>query len=239
MSFIFNDPSDFVTEMLEGFLAAHAGQVIRLAGGVVRAHETPSGEVAVVTGGGSGHYPAFCGLVGPGLAHGAAMGEVFASPSASRVLSVVKAVHAGAGVFFTYGNYAGDGLNFDAAQDQLRGEGVSCHTVRVTDDVSSAPREERHQRAIPWIALSLWQKGQTRERSPSGSPSAGALFPELRNHSLWSLRVGWVWVWVSTVNPVSGKGRFLGLGNSRPCWSIASWRKSLWESRSREREWSP
>ncbi len=146
MSFIFNDPSDFVTEMLEGFLAAHAGQVMRVAGGVVRAHETPSGEVAVVTGGGSGHYPAFCGLVGPGLAHGAAMGEVFASPSASRVLSVVRAVHAGAGVFFTYGNYAGDGLNFDAAQDQLRGEGVSCHTVRVTDDVSSAPREERHNR---------------------------------------------------------------------------------------------
>ena len=49
------------------------------------------GQVAANTGGGSGHYPPFAGLVGQGLAHGAAMGNLFASPSAQQVYSVARA----------------------------------------------------------------------------------------------------------------------------------------------------
>ncbi len=146
MTYLTNDPADFVAEMLAGFVAVHGDTVARVPGGVVRATETPEGQVAVVIGGGSGHYPAFCGLVGPGLAHGAAMGEVFASPSASRVESVARAAHGGVGVLLTYGNYAGDVLNFDEAQERLRAEGIDCRTVTVTDDVSSAPLAERHKR---------------------------------------------------------------------------------------------
>ena len=56
-----------------------------------------------VVGGGSGHYPAFAGLVGPGLAHAAAMGRVFASPSASQVSSAARAADTGAGVLLAYG----------------------------------------------------------------------------------------------------------------------------------------
>ncbi|UYN83178.1 MAG: dihydroxyacetone kinase family protein [Microcella sp.] len=142
MTYLTNDPSDFVAEMLDGFVAVHGDTVSRVPGGVVRAHETPTGQVAVVIGGGSGHYPAFCGLVGPGLAHGAAMGEVFASPSAARVESVARAAHGDAGVLLSYGNYAGDVLNFDEAQERLRADGIDCRTVIVTDDVSSAPVEQ-------------------------------------------------------------------------------------------------
>nr|BFF24639.1 dihydroxyacetone kinase family protein [Glycomyces mayteni] len=99
-----------------------------------------------MVGGGSGHYPAFGGLVGQGLAHGAAMGNLFASPSAQQIQAVAKAADNGGGVLFAYGNYAGDVLNFDAAQEHLRAEGVPCATVAVTDDVSSAALEERHKR---------------------------------------------------------------------------------------------
>ncbi|WP_214110497.1 dihydroxyacetone kinase family protein [Acrocarpospora catenulata] len=146
MTRLFNDPAVFADEMIEGFAAAHDHRVRLAPGGVVRRDGTPPGRVAVVTGGGSGHYPAFAGLVGPGLADGAVVGNVFASPSAQQVVSVAQAVHAGAGVLLTYGNYAGDRLNFDAAQERLREAGVAVETVRVTDDIYSAPDSERDRR---------------------------------------------------------------------------------------------
>ena len=58
-----------------GFLDANARYVVGVPGGVVRAHKTRPGKVAVVIGGGSGHYPAFCGTVGPGFADGAVVGK--------------------------------------------------------------------------------------------------------------------------------------------------------------------
>ena len=146
MSYLLNDPADFREEMIRGFVAANSEFVRPVDGGVVRAHGTPSGEVAVVIGGGSGHYPAFAGLVGQGLAHGAAMGDVFASPSAHQVYSVAKAAATDAGVLLTYGNYAGDCLNFDQAQARLVAEGIPCRTIVVTDDIASASEDEAHKR---------------------------------------------------------------------------------------------
>ena len=146
MPFILNDPEEFVDEATEGFVAAHSHLVRRVQGGVVRNQVITPGEVAVVIGGGSGHYPAFAGVVGPGLAHGAVMGNVFASPSTQRVMSVCKEVEAGAGVLLSYGNYAGDVMNFNQAQEQLIAEGIPCKTVLVTDDIMSADRSEIHKR---------------------------------------------------------------------------------------------
>ncbi|MBK0417807.1 dihydroxyacetone kinase family protein [Leucobacter sp. CSA1] len=146
MTRLFNDPDEFAAEMIEGFAAASARWVRAVPGGVVRSTRGAEPTVALVIGGGSGHYPAFGGLVGPGLAHGAAMGNLFASPSAQRVHSVAAAADEGRGVLLSYGNYAGDVLHFDQAQERLRAEGVDCRTVRVTDDVSSAPAEEIEKR---------------------------------------------------------------------------------------------
>jgi len=146
MSYVLNNPESFAQESADGFVAANRGLVRRVQGGVARAGSTPAGQVALVIGGGSGHYPAFAGLVGPGLAHGAAMGNVFASPSAQQIYSVAKAVVSDAGVLFSYGNYAGDALNFDQAQERLNAEGIPCQTVRVTDDIYSAPLSEVQKR---------------------------------------------------------------------------------------------
>src|SRR6476659_1520921 len=139
MTRLFNHPTDFLDELVGGFVAASGRWVRAVPGGVVRSTRSPEPTVAIVIGGGSGHYPAFGGLVGPGLAHGAAMGNLFASPSMQQIYAVAKAADNGGGVFFTYGNYAGDVLNFDAAQERLRAEGIACATVTVTDDVYSAP----------------------------------------------------------------------------------------------------
>nr|WP_201468844.1 dihydroxyacetone kinase family protein [Microbacterium hydrocarbonoxydans] len=146
MTRLWNDPAAFADEMIDGFVAAHSRSVRRVQGGVVRSTVVPRGQVAVVVGGGSGHYPAFGGLVGQGLAHGAAMGNLFASPSTQQVYSVAIEAERGGGVFFSYGNYAGDVLNFDAAQDRLRLDGIPTRTVAVTDDIFSAPPSEKHRR---------------------------------------------------------------------------------------------
>ncbi|MET4638434.1 dihydroxyacetone kinase family protein [Mycetocola sp. 2940] len=146
MTRLFNDPVAFADEMIDGFVAANASQVRRVSGGVIRSTVSTPGSVAVVIGGGSGHYPAFGGLVGQGLAHGAAMGNLFASPSAQQVHSVGAAASQGGGVLFTYGNYAGDVLHFTQAQERLIADGIDCRTVVVTDDIASASVAEKHKR---------------------------------------------------------------------------------------------
>jgi dihydroxyacetone kinase len=146
MTLLFNDPAAFVQEAVEGFAAANQRWVRAVPGGVVRRQLPVEPTVAVVIGGGSGHYPAFSGLVGAGIAHGAVIGNVFASPSAEQVYNVACSCENGGGVLLSYGNYAGDVLNFDKAQERLIAEGIACRTVTVTDDVSSAPAPERDRR---------------------------------------------------------------------------------------------
>lgn len=132
--------------MSRGFALASSRWVRAVAGGVVRSTTAREPTVSLVIGGGSGHFPAFSGLVGPGLAHGTAMGNVFASPSTKQIMSVARSCDQGRGVLFSYGNYAGDVLNFDHAQEQLRAEGIEARTVVVTDDIFSAPNNEIDKR---------------------------------------------------------------------------------------------
>ena len=92
MTRVFDDPAGFADDALSGFVSAHPNQVMKVEGGVVRASATRPGQVALVIGGGSGHYPAFAGLVGTGLATGAVCGKIFASPSAGQAYRVARAV---------------------------------------------------------------------------------------------------------------------------------------------------
>ncbi|WP_248760460.1 dihydroxyacetone kinase family protein [Pseudarthrobacter sp. SSS035] len=142
MTQIFDNPADFADEALDGFVAANRAYVARVDGGVVRSTEVPAGQVALVVGGGSGHYPAFAGLVGPGLATASACGNMFASPAAGQIYRVAKEANAGGGVLLSYGNYAGDVLHFGQAQLRLNAEGIETRTVTVTDDIASAPLDQ-------------------------------------------------------------------------------------------------
>ncbi|WP_377644567.1 dihydroxyacetone kinase family protein [Oryzobacter terrae] len=146
MTKLFDDPATFTDDMLEGFLDAHARYAVAAPGGVVRATGTRAGKVAVVVGGGSGHYPAFCGVVGAGFADGAVVGNIFTSPSTDDAYGVARAADGGGGVLFVTGNYAGDVMNFDLARDRLVAEGVDTRTLYVTDDVASAPVDEARRR---------------------------------------------------------------------------------------------
>lgn len=146
MTKIFNDPSEFAEEALAGFCDIHSDLVRQVPGGAVRRFRPPQPKVAVLAGGGSGHYPAFAGLIGPGFADGAVVGNIFTSPSAQQAYAVAKAAESGAGVVFTYGNYAGDVMNFGMASERLAAEGIAVENVLVTDDIASAPPSESAKR---------------------------------------------------------------------------------------------
>ncbi len=141
MKKIINRPADFVDEMLQGIIYAHHGH-LRLAAdkrAIVRADAPVKGKVGIATGGGSGHLPVFLGYVGKGLLDGCAVGNVFSSPTANQMLAVTKAISAGAGVLYLYGNYTGDVMNFDMAAEMADMEDIKVETVLVADDVASAP----------------------------------------------------------------------------------------------------
>lgn len=146
MTYLFNNPENFADELVAGYVAAHRNQIHAVNGGVIRKQKAKPGHVALVIGGGSGHYPAFGGFVGSGLAHGAAMGNIFAAPSAQQICNVAQAVDTGGGILFCYGNYAGDVLNFNQAQERLCAMGIDVRAVVVTDDIASAPLTEKHKR---------------------------------------------------------------------------------------------
>lgn len=146
MTLVLNAREDFAAEALAGLVDAYPTRVRLAPGGVVRATRRRPGKVSVVIGGGSGHYPAFAGVVGTGLADGAVCGDVFASPSTRQVMDVCRAVDTGAGVWLSFGNYAGDVLNFGAAASRLRAQGMSIEVLAVTDDVASAEAGDEQRR---------------------------------------------------------------------------------------------
>ena len=155
MTFLVNNPHNFPAELADGFLAANRRYVRKVFGGAVRATESTPGKVAMIIGGGTGHYPAFAGWVGQGMADGVIFGNIFSSPSAAQALSVAKAAHKGGGVLIAFGNYAGDVLHFGEAAEMLRSEGIDARIAVVTDDIASASPEELHMRRgiCGWVTV--------------------------------------------------------------------------------------
>ncbi len=149
MKKILNKNESFVDESLEGILAAH-GDMLKACGSDIRAvfrADCPvKNKVAIVTGGGYGHLPVFLGYVGKGLADGVAVGNVFTSPSCDTIINVTREVDGGKGVLYLFGNYVGDGMNFDMAGEIVGLDGIETRIVKVSDDIASAPRESWQQR---------------------------------------------------------------------------------------------
>lgn len=149
MKKLMNVPNAIVDEMIEGYAAAYPKYVKVLPENkraVVSVNAGKPGKVGVIVGGGSGHEPAFMGIIGPGFADGAPVGNVFASPPPAPILEVTRAVDGGAGVVYMYGNYAGDCMNFDMAAELAEMEDIRVQTVLITDDVASAPADQIHRR---------------------------------------------------------------------------------------------
>ncbi len=147
MQRILNNPDNIVEEMLEGFLKAHPDLVEATDNPrAVKSVYPTQGRVAVVTGGGSGHKPAFIGFCGQNLCDGIAVGEICSSPTAKAFLDTFTAVDGGKGVACLYGNYSGDNMNVKMAVKMAKKQGLTVKTVVCNDDVASAPFAEREKR---------------------------------------------------------------------------------------------
>ena len=145
MKKILNDPKNYVDEALEGIYAAYGDKVSFFENDkrvLIRAGEKKAGKVGIVTGGGFGHLPLFLGYVGQGMLDACAVGNVFASPSYTKMEAAIRAANAGAGVLCLYGNYGGDKMNFrQAMEDCEELEDIRCAELLGTDDIASAPAE--------------------------------------------------------------------------------------------------
>jgi dihydroxyacetone kinase-like protein len=149
MKKIINNPLNVVDEMINGILKAHPDSFRSVDGdlrAIVRTSSPLQGKVAIATGGGSGHLPVFMGYIGEGLVDGAAIGNIFSSPSVGQMAKVTRAIDGGKGVLYLYGRYQGDMMNFDTAAEMVEEEGIHVETVLVTDDIASAPRSDWKKR---------------------------------------------------------------------------------------------
>jgi dihydroxyacetone kinase len=162
MNRVINNPDLVVEDMLTGWLMAHADTVKAREDNprVVQRVQAPErGKVGIVTGGGSGHEPAFLGYVGDGLCDAVAVGEIFSSPTARSFLDAMRSADGGAGVACLYGNYAGDNMNVKMAMQMAAREGIVVRTVVANDDVPSAPKGDEAKRRGVAGEILMWKVG--------------------------------------------------------------------------------
>lgn len=162
MQKIINDPSCVVDEMLAGFVQAHPDLVAVSEENerVLKYKNAPvEGKVGVVTGGGSGHKPAFIGYIGHNMVDAVAVGELFSSPPAQMFYDAIHEADAGKGVAILYGNYAGDNMNVAMAMEMCEDEGIEVAKVVANDDVPSAPKETPEKRRGVAGEILMWKVG--------------------------------------------------------------------------------
>jgi dihydroxyacetone kinase len=145
MKKLINRPENVVEEMLQGLSVLHPGSV-RLSGHKVMlrydVEQVREQQVAIISGGGSGHEPAHAGYVGAGMLSAAVAGEIFTSPSSVSVFAAIKAAAGKPGALLVVKNYTGDRLNFGVAAEMARAEGIAVETVIVNDDVALKGTEQ-------------------------------------------------------------------------------------------------
>ncbi len=161
MQRIINNPNDVVNDMINGFVKAHKDIVEKTENNrVLKYKKAPlKNKVGIVTGGGSGHKPAFIGYIGENMVDAVAIGEIFSSPTAKAFYDAFKAADSGKGVACLYGNYAGDNMNVRMAIKMAEKDGIIVKTVVANDDVASAPKEEKNKRRGVAGEVLMWKIG--------------------------------------------------------------------------------
>jgi len=156
-----NNPTYVVEDMLEGFVKVHNDLVSNTENErVLKYKNTPiEGKVGIVTGGGSGHKPAFIGYIGKNMVDAVAVGELFSSPPAQMFYDAIKVADAGKGVAVLYGNYAGDNMNVAMAMELAEEEGILVKKVVANDDVPSASNTELNRRRGVAGEILMWKAG--------------------------------------------------------------------------------
>ena len=164
MQRIINIPDMVVEDMLKGFVKAHSDLVEPTDNPRVLKSKWAGekGRVGVVTGGGSGHKPAFIGYCGKNMCDAIAVGEIFSSPTAKAFYDAFREADGGAGVACLYGNYAGDNMNVKMAIELAEDDDIVVKKVVANDDVASAPKTEPEKRRGVAGEVLMWKIGSAK-----------------------------------------------------------------------------
>lgn len=154
--FFFNQRPHLVNDVIEGtIISSPWNNLVRLESDpairVVVRRDLNRSNVAVISGGGSGHEPAHVGFIGKGMLTAAVCGDLFASPSVDAVLTAIQAVTGDAGCLLIVKNYTGDRLNFGLAAEKARRLGYNVEMLIVGDDISLP--DNKHPRGIAGTIL--------------------------------------------------------------------------------------
>ncbi|MCL6087987.1 MAG: dihydroxyacetone kinase subunit DhaK [Actinobacteria bacterium] len=156
-----NNPLNVVDESLEGYILSYPDYVRKLENSrvLIRKNKPINPKVVVITGGGSGHKPAFIGYIGEGLVDGVAVGEIFSAPPADYIYKATKELNMSMGVIYLYGNFSGDLMNFRLAKTLSEAEGISVEEVVAYDDIASAPKKDINKRRAIAGEVIMWKIG--------------------------------------------------------------------------------
>ncbi len=135
MKKLMNGAENIVVEMCKGFVLAHPELAFNESYKIISRKEKHQ-NVALISGGGSGHEPAHAGFVGQGMLDAAICGDVFASPSQIQVYKALQQVATDKGVLMIIKNYSGDMMNFQNGAALATEDGIKVDYVKVADDIA-------------------------------------------------------------------------------------------------------
>lgn len=121
--------------MCKGFVLAHPELTFTESHKII-SRKQKHNNVALISGGGSGHEPAHAGFVGTGMLDAAVCGDVFASPSQIQVYKALQHVATDKGVLMIIKNYSGDMMNFQNGAALAQEDGIKVDYVKVADDIA-------------------------------------------------------------------------------------------------------
>jgi|TARA_R110002003_G_scaffold109_11_gene9202 dihydroxyacetone kinase len=132
----FPSPEGVVVHMLNSLVARNAHMALDTENRVVYNLAHPPNQVTVISGGGSGHEPAWSGFVGDGMLSAAVCGDIFASPSTKQVMAGIRNVPSNEGVILCITNYTGDMLHFGLAREKGQALGYKVDVVCMAEDAA-------------------------------------------------------------------------------------------------------
>lgn len=158
---LFPTADGLVVKSLQGLITWNPSLSLVSSDKVVFDTKHSPSKVSIISGGGAGHEPAWCGYVGHNMLAAGVSGDIFASPSARQVESAIRSVPSDAGTILVITNYTGDCLHFGMACEKANASGFQKGRVAVItcgDDVSVAKGDNElvGRRGLPGQLLGMY-----------------------------------------------------------------------------------
>ncbi|KAK7959474.1 uncharacterized protein PG986_004328 [Apiospora aurea] len=133
---LFQSPDGLVNKALRGIISYNSSLNLDEANRVVYDTDYNRSNVCIISGGGSGHEPAWAGYVGSNMLAASVAGDIFASPSTKQIVAAIEAVPSDKGTILVVTNYTGDCLHFGLANEKAIAQGHKSRMIICGDDVS-------------------------------------------------------------------------------------------------------